>query len=311
MVPEVLQYAKMSADQKKVLEVFKTYLQLYVREMARASRSASRRRNPSRSVSSGSGAIISPSRRRTRATLCLRVPSSARRSRPNINGRFEDLLLAAGAPSGDAGLYLDNAQSLGPDSMAGLITGKGLNENLGRELMELHTLGVGGGYTQADVIALAKLLTGWSLDPGGSGTGLPKYYPARPRAGLGPWLRGKTIPAARKCAHRRDQKISRMICATARHIARKFAVHFISDDPPSASVERTAEEFSPDGRRSACVGGNRRSTIPRGVETGLWARCGSPVEYVTASMRLVGWPKATVADEQDKRRSRESWRPRA
>jgi uncharacterized protein (DUF1800 family) len=87
-------------------------------------------------------------------------------------------------------LYLDNAQSIGPDSIAGKLAGNGLNENLGRELMELHTLGVDGGYTQADVIALAKILTGWSIDRDGGTTGF-RYCPARHEPG-DIVLRGKT-----------------------------------------------------------------------------------------------------------------------
>ena len=62
-------------------------------------------------------------------------------------------------------VYLNNNESIGPNSQAGRRTGKGRNENLGRELMELYSLGVDGGYTQADVIALANILTGWGLDP--------------------------------------------------------------------------------------------------------------------------------------------------
>ncbi len=91
--------------------------------------------------------------------------------RPHVTGRFVDMLLAAeGHPA--MLLYLDNALSIGPDSPAGLRQGKGLNENLGREILELHTLGVDGGYSQQDVEALARILTGWSVsrlnapDPG-------------------------------------------------------------------------------------------------------------------------------------------------
>ena len=82
--------------------------------------------------------------------------------RPNVLGKFEDLLLASVRHPAML-LYLDNAFSIGPTSRAGQFAGKGLNENHAREIMELHTLGVDGGYTQADVIALAKILTGWSL----------------------------------------------------------------------------------------------------------------------------------------------------
>src|SRR5580704_6998031 len=91
--------------------------------------------------------------------------------RPHVTGRFLDMLMAVSSHPGML-LYLDNAQSFGPDSLVGRRQNKGINENLGRELLELHTLGVDGGYTQADVEALARILTGWSVsrlnapDPG-------------------------------------------------------------------------------------------------------------------------------------------------
>jgi uncharacterized protein (DUF1800 family) len=184
--------------------------------------------------------------------------------RPNINGRFEDLLLAVVRHPAML-LYLDNAQSLGPDSMAGVVTGKGLNENLGRELMELHTLGVDGGYTQADVIAMAKLLTGWSLDPGGTGTGF-RYYPARHEPGA-IVLRGKTYPGGEEGGIAAIKDLAHDP-ATARHIARKFAVQFIADDPPAASVERLQKNFLQTGGDLHALAETAVGD-PAGVETGL------------------------------------------
>jgi uncharacterized protein (DUF1800 family) len=164
-----------------------------------------------------------------------------------------------------------------------------LNENLGRELMELHTLGVDGGYTQADVIALAKLLTGWSLDKDGGATGF-RYYPARHEPG-DIVLRGKTysggedagIQALKDLAH--DP-------ATARHIARKFAVHFIADDPPPESVARLEASFTR-------TGGNLRALAETAVnDPAAWkpgpGKMRGPVEYTTAAMRLVGWPQGNA-----------------
>ncbi|HVY99810.1 MAG TPA: DUF1800 family protein, partial [Dongiaceae bacterium] len=89
-------------------------------------------------------------------------PFEAEAIRPNLFGRFVDLLKAATFHPAML-LYLDNATSVGPDSRAGQRRGRGLNENLARELMELHTLGVDGGYSQADVTELAKILTGWTI----------------------------------------------------------------------------------------------------------------------------------------------------
>jgi uncharacterized protein (DUF1800 family) len=142
--------------------------------------------------------------------------------RPHINGTFEDMLFAVCMHPAML-IYLTNFRSIGPDSPAGDKTGKGLNENLGRELLELHTLGVDGGYTQADVIAMAKMLTGWSVY-GGRPNGFG-FYAGRHEPGA-VTLRGKTYPAGwdggvaaiRDLAH--DP-------ATARHIASKFATHFI------------------------------------------------------------------------------------
>ena len=84
--------------------------------------------------------------------------------RPYIADKFENMLLAVASHPAML-VYLNNNASIGPDSPAGQRSGRGRNENLGRELMELYSLGVDGGYSQADVIALANILTGWGLDP--------------------------------------------------------------------------------------------------------------------------------------------------
>ena len=84
--------------------------------------------------------------------------------RPHVLGRFVDMLIAAESHPAML-IYLNNAQSIGPDSVAGINRSKGLNENFARELLELHTLGVRTGYTQADVVDFAKVLTGWTLRP--------------------------------------------------------------------------------------------------------------------------------------------------
>ena len=91
--------------------------------------------------------------------------------RPHVLGKFSDMLLAVETHPAML-LYLDNARSIGPNSIAGLRRGKGLNENLAREIMELHTLGVRTGYTQADVTNFAKVITGWTVVP-------PRHDPER------------------------------------------------------------------------------------------------------------------------------------
>src|SRR5579883_2826582 len=162
--------------------------------------------------------------------------------RPHIAGRFEDMLLSAASHPAML-VYLNNDQSIGPDSPAGRRTGKGRNENLGRELMELYSLGVDGGYTQQDVIALANILTGWSLDPNApSGSG---FFPNRHEPGMQN-LRGKRyaadlqggIKALVDLAH--DPH-------TARHIATKFATYFIADAPSPSSVARLEAVFNNTG----------------------------------------------------------------
>jgi uncharacterized protein (DUF1800 family) len=214
--------------------------------------------------------------------------------RPNISGKFEDMLLAVVRHPAML-LYLDNAQSIGPDSIAGRIVGKGLNENLGRELMELHTLGVDGGYTQDDVIALAKLITGWSLDKDGGATGF-KYYPARHEPGK-IVLRRKEYPGGEEGGIAALKDLARDP-ATAKHIAKKFAAHFIVDNPSPESVARLENSFLQ-------TGGDLKALAKAAVEDpAAWKPAGgkmrAPVDYVTAAMRLVAWPHGNDLDKQVK-----------
>ena len=111
--------------------------------------------------------------------------------RPHVLGRFTDLLLAAESHPAML-LYLNDAQSIGPDLVAGINRGKGLNENFAREILELHTLGVRTGYTQDDVIDFAKALTGWTLRPavsdpdiGGEFVFIPRAHEPGPQTVLG------------------------------------------------------------------------------------------------------------------------------
>ena len=164
--------------------------------------------------------------------------------RPHVLGRFADMLLAA--ESHPAMLhFLDNVRSVGPRSRAGLRGHRGLNENLGREIMELHTLGVGGGYTQADVTNLAKILTGWSyVGPQG----------ARGEPGTFVFVDGAHEPGPIELLGRvyQDQGLSQGRAAlldiarrpqTARFVATKLARAFIADVPPLALVDRLANIF--------------------------------------------------------------------
>jgi uncharacterized protein (DUF1800 family) len=175
--------------------------------------------------------------------------------RPHVLGRFEDLLLAAVRHPAML-LYLDQASSSGPNSIAAQRAQSrqqqsrpGLNENLAREILELHTLGVRSGYTQEDVTELARALTGWTL-PGdealeGSGTSF-RYVPALHEPGARMML-GQTY------ADDGEQQAGAMLRylanapATAHHVATKLARHFVSDAPPEALVQRLANTFNRTG----------------------------------------------------------------
>jgi uncharacterized protein (DUF1800 family) len=162
--------------------------------------------------------------------------------RPHVTGRFSDMLLAVARHPAML-FYLDNVQSIGPDSRVGQRRAKGLNENLAREILELHTLGVDGGYTQADVESFARILTGWTIarpnDPNpGSFRFVPQIHEPGAKTLLG--KRYADDGMAEGEAALRD--LARHP-ATARHIARKLAIHFIADDPPPAAVERIARAF--------------------------------------------------------------------
>jgi uncharacterized protein (DUF1800 family) len=164
--------------------------------------------------------------------------------RPNVLGRFADMLLAAeGHPA--MLLYLDNAQSIGPNSVAGINRDKGLNENLAREVLELHTLGVRTVYTQDDVTSFAKVLTGWTIrqtasdpDHGGEFVYIKRMHEPGPEMVI-----GKDYPDTGPEQARSVLADLARHPATAKHVATKMACHFIADDPPPVLVERLTQRF--------------------------------------------------------------------
>jgi uncharacterized protein (DUF1800 family) len=164
--------------------------------------------------------------------------------RPHVLGRFSDMLLAAETHPAML-LYLDNAQSMGPDSVAGINRDKGLNENFAREVLELHTLGVRTVYTQDDVTNFAKVLTGWTIlptvsnpDHGGEFVFIKRMHEPGPETVIGKEY-DDTGPAQARSVL---ADLARHP-ATAKHIATKLARHFIADDPPPALVERLTQRF--------------------------------------------------------------------
>ncbi len=157
--------------------------------------------------------------------------------RPHATGRFVDLARAATLHPAML-LYLDNAQSFGPGSRAGQRRSRGLNENLARELLELHTLGVNGGYSQADVTELAKLLTGWTVD---RETAQSRFVAALHEPGPKRVL-GKSYPEGPHALDALLTDLSRHP-STARFVATKLARHFVADDPPAPLVDALAARF--------------------------------------------------------------------
>lgn len=167
--------------------------------------------------------------------------------RPHALGKFEDLLVAT-AKSPAMLNYLDNAQSIGPDSMAATrrerFTGKkaGLNENYARELMELHTVGVNGGYTQRDVTEVAKVFTGWTTGEPRKGYGAFEFDERRHEPGSKTVL-GKTIGQGGESEGREVLHMLATSPQTANFISTKLAVRFVSDEPPATLVDRMAATF--------------------------------------------------------------------
>lgn len=179
--------------------------------------------------------------------------------RPNILGNFKDLLFAVERHPAML-LYLDQAKSIGPDSMAGSRSAKkqpdkkrGLNENLAREIMELHTLGVRSGYTQTDVTEFARALTGWSI----TGMGKDKdanteiYDTERNGYVFRPLLHepgtrnimGKTYSQTGKAQAEAILTDLANSQATAMHLATKLARHFVGDNPPASLVDKLAHAY--------------------------------------------------------------------
>ena len=165
--------------------------------------------------------------------------------RPHVLGRFADMLKAVEQHPAML-FFLDNQQSLGPDSRAGQNRKRGLNENLAREIMELHTLGVGGGYTQDDVTSLARIITGWTFAGRQGQLGAPGNFVFNASAHQpGPQqLLGKSYEAGGLAQGEAALADIARHPSTAKFIATKFVRHFVADDPPPALVARLQDSFT-------------------------------------------------------------------
>jgi uncharacterized protein (DUF1800 family) len=207
--------------------------------------------------------------------------------RPHLLGRLEDMLLAVVRHPAMLA-YLDNLTSFGPNSRVGKRRKQGLNENLAREILELHTLGVDGGYAQDDVTALARMLTGWTVESAKMG------HPGRfhffdlvhepgPKTFLGrSWPEDGADEAVAALRHLARHP------STARHVARKLARHFCADDPPvrlAGALERRFLETGGDLAELA-------ETLIAAPE--CWSaepgKLRGPDDFVTASLRALDLP---------------------
>ncbi|WP_416066470.1 DUF1800 domain-containing protein [Rhizobium sp. ZK1] len=202
--------------------------------------------------------------------------------RPYMGGKFSTLLRSA-TEHPSMLIYLDQAQSLGPDSKGGMRRNKGLNENLGRELLELHTLGAGSGYTQADVRSAAMVLTGLTIDPQEMETAFrPQISEPGKHEVLGISYGGAKRTRKDYLAMLDDLAANPK---TAEHISRKLAVHFISDQPPQEMIAAMSEAWKKtDGELSAVY----RAMLDHPAawrDDGAKAR--QPFDYIVAGLRAL------------------------
>jgi len=209
--------------------------------------------------------------------------------RPGLTGRFADLLKAAVIHPAML-IYLDQVTSFGPNSRLGLRRGRGLNENLAREVLELHTLGVDAAYSQTDVRELAELFTGltFTLNEGfrfrrsraepGAETVLGRSY-------------GGDGPARLRDIHAALDDLARHP-ATATHIARKLAVHFVADAPDPDLVAQMAQAFQ------AHDGDLMRVYAAMLDHPAAWqgfgAKIKQPLDYMASTLRVLGVDGAAV-----------------
>jgi uncharacterized protein (DUF1800 family) len=210
-----------------------------------------------------------------------------------VLGRFGDMLLAAESHPAML-IYLDNARSIGPDSMAGLRQKRGLNENLAREILELHTLGVRTVYTQDDVTRFANVITGWTVVPfrqdalrGGEFDFNPRMHQPGAQTVIGKSYSDGGLEQGRAVL----ATLARHP-ATAKHLATKLARHFVADEPPPALVDRLAKRFlATQGDLKevgkALVAARESWEAPR-------AKLKRPGEWVVAALRAVGVTPAEI-----------------
>ena len=215
--------------------------------------------------------------------------------RPYAIGRFRDLL-GATAHHPAMLFYLDNWQNTAPGSPGARGRFTGLNENYARELMELHTLGVDGGYSQQDVITLAKIFTGWTFRRNGQSsdrtTGFyfePKRHDSSDKVFLGYKIKGSGAEEGEKALD-----ILAKSPATARHISYKLAQYFVTDTPPKPLIDRLTQQYlSTNGDLRAVLKALFHS--PEFWQTQYYsAKFKTPYQYVVSAVRATGIEVANV-----------------
>lgn len=206
--------------------------------------------------------------------------------RPNLTGRFGDMLVAVTLHPAML-MYLNQDLSVGPESPVGKRSGRGLNENLAREVMELHSLGVGGGYGQDDVRQLAELMTGLTVTAKEGFVFQERWVEPGAETVLGVTYRGEGVEpivrALQALALRPE---------TADHIARKLAVHFVADDPDPGLVSAMSAAWSGSGGDLMAVYGALLA------HPAAWAaeaaKVRQPFEFLVAALRGLGVTGAGV-----------------
>jgi uncharacterized protein (DUF1800 family) len=206
--------------------------------------------------------------------------------RPYVLGKFSDMLFAV--ESHPAMLfYLDNAFSTGPNSPVGVIQDVGINENLAREIMELHTVGVRSGYTQEDVTNFANVISGWSIRPisdtrrGGEFAFVDDRHEPGDQVVWGKKYTDDGLAQGKAVLNDLARKPQ-----TATHLATKFARHFVADTPPPALVDKLAKNFME-------TDGNLREfaktlvTAPEAWDAPR-TKIKPPAEWIVSSLRMTG-----------------------
>lgn len=209
--------------------------------------------------------------------------------RPNVLGKFSDLLEAT-AKSPAMLFYLDNFQSVGPNAEVNARAPKnrrrGLNENYGRELMELHTLGVDGGYTQKDVTEVARCFTGWTIQAPRQGGGF--FYNDKLHDKGEKVVLGVTIPAGGGIED--GEKVLDILAthpSTAKFISKKLAQRFVADNPPQELIDRMAAAFLKTGGDIREVMRTMLNSKEFWSQGAFHAKVKTPFEMVASAVRAL------------------------